>query len=432
MGMAKRQMEEDEERGWSSTGGAKFCCADHVEDYALEALISEEASSKVCTYCGREADGPIAVDVDLIVERFAESLPYEWGEANNEGLPVEGGEYVWEPIDTYDLVTEHLDGPLNDGDLIYNVVGALSDQAWVQRNFYQVSEGERLIFGWADFAEIVKQHRRFFFSRYREKEDEDPYERESISPGEMLRLIGEAVRDAGLVRTLEPGESLFRARVHEVGQTPQGAAALGPPDTKYVISSSRMSPAGVPILYAARDGETAREEAMSATPDGEAVTVGEFVSVQPLRVVDLSQQPAVPSLLDPEARHLRPGHIFLRHFVDEIAKPFVHDERMHIEYVPTQIVTEWFRVEYDGGVDGILYGSPRNDGGVNAALFVMPDQCRDPEAIDETTLLEFRGASTLSTRQVEENSWTSMSVLVSAFRLLKEPRKWFSWFGGRS
>ena len=49
MGMAKRLMEEDEDRGWSSTGGGKFCCPDHVEDEALEALIAEMATSNVCT-----------------------------------------------------------------------------------------------------------------------------------------------------------------------------------------------------------------------------------------------------------------------------------------------------------------------------------------------------------------------------------------------
>jgi hypothetical protein len=42
------------------------------------------------------------------------------------------------------------------------------------------------------------------------------------------------------------------------------------------------------------------------------------------------------------------------------------DGREHVEYVPTQIVTEYFRrvfpQENDGVVDGLLYRSSRRDG----------------------------------------------------------------------
>jgi HEPN/RES N-terminal domain 1 len=129
MGLAKRQMEEDEERGWSSVG-EKWCCADHVEDDALGALIADEATSTVCSYCGREAEEPFAATVDLIIERFAESLPQEWGGADEETIPWEGG-YVWKTLYTWDLVTDGLNWPLNNSDLIQDVVGALPEQAWV-------------------------------------------------------------------------------------------------------------------------------------------------------------------------------------------------------------------------------------------------------------------------------------------------------------
>lgn len=52
MGLFKRQMEEDEERGRSS-GGDKHVCVEHVEDEALKSLIAEHASATPCSYCGR-------------------------------------------------------------------------------------------------------------------------------------------------------------------------------------------------------------------------------------------------------------------------------------------------------------------------------------------------------------------------------------------
>ena len=97
-----------------------------------------------------------------------------------------------------------------------------------------------------------------------------------------------------------------------------------------------------------------------------AWTMGAFRLRRPARVVDLSTPPGVPSLYDPERRHLRPGLIFLRHFVSEISKPFVRDDRIHIEYVPTQVVIEWLRTRFDPGpgepLAGVLYDSSRNPG----------------------------------------------------------------------
>lgn len=150
MNLALRQREEDEARGWSSVG-EKWTCPDHVEDEALEALIVENATSTTCSYCDRKEEKPFAVDVDLIVERIGTSLPFEWGNADDEGVGWEGG-YVHKTWDTWDLITEAIDSPLNNGDLISDVVGALPEQGWVQRDFYRLSDGDRLIFGWGTSA----------------------------------------------------------------------------------------------------------------------------------------------------------------------------------------------------------------------------------------------------------------------------------------
>lgn len=390
MGSAKRQMEEDEERGWSSVG-EKWCCADHVEDDALEALIANEATSTACSYCGRQAEEPFAAAVDLIVERFAESLPQEWRGADEEGIPWEGG-YVWGTTDTWDLVTDKLNWPLNDSDLIRDVVWALPEQAWVQRDFYRLTPSERLRFAWSDFVRIVKHERRYFFSDYSAGGGVEPGGPDEMTPREMLAAIGEGIVEAGLVRTLDPGEELFRARAHRRNETLSSATDLGTPEAQWVHNSSRMSPAGVPVFYGAFDSTTAREEARIANPNHDAITVGRFAVASPMRVVDLSDPPDVPSLLDPE-RALRPSRIFLQHFVTEIAKPFMHDEVIHIEYVPTQIVTEWFASEFPGGVEGLLYRSSRSSGGVNATLFFDERGCRDPDDVDEETRLIFKGVA---------------------------------------
>lgn len=389
MGFIKRQMEEDDERGWSS-GGDKYVCAEHVEDYALERLIEENASPTPCSYCGREGAAPL----DVLIERMGTSLPAEWGNADDEGVGWEGG-YVGNTYDTYDLITETADPPLNDSELIADVVRALPGHAWAQRDFYRLRPDQRLLSGWEGFAETVKHYRRYFFSDHG-VDSEDP---DYLTPGTLLEAIGDALRSGGLVRPLPDGP-VYRVRPHDSAEHPGTAAELGAPPAACIDKSSRMSPAGVPLFYGALDPVTATTEAVGANPGAAAATIGMFNPRRAARIVDLSTSPQVPSLYDPEHRHLRPGLIFLRHFVSEIAKPFVGDDRIHIEYVPTQVFTEWLRTKFNPGsgepIVGILYGSSRNSGGVNVSLFLDNDGACDTDSERDSALLVLAGHEQLA------------------------------------
>jgi hypothetical protein len=376
----KRQMEEDEELGWSG-GGDKYVCADHVDDDALARLIAENASSAQCSYCGHADSAPL----DTLIERIATSLPAEWGNADDEVVGWEGG-YVDPTYDTWDLLTEAGAPPLNHTELIADVVRALPQQAWAQRDFYRLRPDQRMRYGWKEFGETVKHHRRYFFSDHGFNTDDPDY----IAPGAMLVAIGDALRDGGLVRPL-PDKPVYRVRTHNSQEHPRTATELGAPPVAIVDKSSRMSPARIPLFYGALDPDTATTEARDANPGAAAWTIGTFHARLPARIVDLSTPPEVPSLFDPDHRHLRPGLIFLRHFVAEIAKPFVRDDHIHIEYVPTQIVTEWLRTHFDPGsgepLVGVLYGSSRNPEGVNAALFIDNDGACDAGNARDSALL---------------------------------------------
>jgi hypothetical protein len=249
--------------------------------------------------------------------------------------------------------------------------------------------------GWEEFAETVKHYRRYFFSEHG-VDTEDP---DYLTPGALLEAIGDTLRSGGLVRPL-PDEPVYRVRPHGLGEHPRTAAELGTPPAACIKKSSRMSPAGVPLFYGAVDPATATAEALEANPGAAAATMGTFHPRRPARVVDLSTSPEVPSLYDPERRHLRPGLIFLRHFVSEIAKPFVRDDRIHIEYVPTQVVTEWLRTSFDPGpgepLAGILYGSSRNPGGVNVSLFIDNDGACDTDNERDSALLILTGHEQLT------------------------------------
>jgi hypothetical protein len=96
-------------------------------------------------------------------------------------------------------------------------------------------------------------------------------------------------------------------------------------------------------------------------------------------VLDLTRIPDIPSIFDATSNYQRPPLIFLHDFLADFTKKVVKDGREHIEYVPTQVITEYFRrVFRDGEGDelkGIIYPSPRTESGISWVLFFDNDDC---------------------------------------------------------
>ena len=64
---------------------------------------------------------------------------------------------------------------------------------------------------------------------------------------------------------------------------------------------------------------------------------------------------------------------FLHSFVNELTLPVTKDGREHVEYVPTQIVSEYFRFRFQTEnaqpILGLRYSSVKNANGINIAVF---------------------------------------------------------------
>jgi hypothetical protein len=198
-------------------------------------------------------------------------------------------------------------------------------------------------------------------------------------PSEILKRIGESVQETGLITAIPEGSHFFRARRHDENAIYNTARDLGPPPCESACSN-RMSPVGIPMFYGASDAETATAETPGSRGDG-IITVGAFDTVKALTVLDLHNMPPFPSLFDRDRRHLRGLHLFLRDFVTDLSRPIVKDGREHIEYVPTQIITEYFRHQFraaDGQrIHGILYPSARREGGLCCVLFCSQENCTE-------------------------------------------------------
>ena len=79
-----------------------------------------------------------------------------------------------------------------------------------------------------------------------------------------------------------------------------------------------------------------------------------------------------------------------------------------IEYVPTQVFTEYIRHRYEdiegNPIGGILYPSSRNPGGISCVLFIMNEQCVDKHSIKKKTPEKISENAYLFLEKVERRS----------------------------
>jgi hypothetical protein len=123
-------------------------------------------------------------------------------------------------------------------------------------------------------------------------------------------------------------------------------------------------------MYAADDVDTALAE----TWNGEEAlaSCATFETLSDLLLVDLTEAPPCPSILARGTTCERGESDFLLGLIIDISKSIEKDDRIHTEYVPTQVVAEYVRhkLKLKGrSVDGIVYSSSKGRGD-NCVFFV--------------------------------------------------------------
>jgi hypothetical protein len=101
---------------------------------------------------------------------------------------------------------------------------------------------------------------------------------------------------------------------------------------------------------------------------------------------------------------------FLHSFVKSLAAKVVPGKREHIDYVPTQVVTEWFRTAFrhaKSPIDGILYMSAQRAGGKSVVLFANKrDLVLSAKQIMEVAKSE--SEEDWYIRSIHENGWLQL------------------------
>lgn len=352
-------------------------CTECIEESDLQAYIADSDRNDQCSFC-RNEDAKTCNFLDLMHHiKSCVEAEYDLA-ANCLAYESREGGWLWGDVwDTSEMLTEiaGIGLPRDDGSLLSLMVNLMGGhQDWCVKDPYGEDPLNVLQVGWERFCALIKHHTRFFVTRWNPPHSPLRNAGTYPTPTEVLDAIGDHVIRLELLRGIEVGTTVYRARYCEKGQQLLTPSELGPPFTDSAIVSNRMNPPGVVMFYSALDPNTALME--TADIPG-LYAIGTFRVHRQLRILDLTKLPHVPGFFakipDSQSWTWRNAHFF-HDFVNDLIRPIERDDRVHVEYIPTQVVTEYFRHEFHRQhdtvpLDGILYPSARHPGHASLVLF---------------------------------------------------------------
>lgn len=396
MGRAKHAWMEEQERGWADP--ETFVCQHCVRDPYLADLVRRNPQSRRCDYCERRARGAFAAPAADILAAISKAVHHYYSDPTEAGVPYDEG-FIVEPVDIGEVL---MDLSLDCSDEFSQaVLDAFGDSMWVpsvQGHWSGSHLSDRMRYSWASFQRLVKHQTRYHFAH------QPADDREELSPSEFLEAIGHAAETLSIACTINAGTLLHRARVRAPGSTwkPEAQTMGAPPNE--LASAGRMNPPGISYMYCALERATALGELAPTPPI--VLAAAQFTLRSDVRVLNLCGLPPPPSVFDIARNDQLEWLGFLRGFAREISRPVRKDGSEHVDYVPSQVVCEWFaqvhgRGERGAPLDGILYPSAVVPGGQNLVLFPRRDTRYKPtfEAV------EFRSCD-----ELELSNWRELAA----------------------
>ena len=364
----------------------KYVCSECVNDPVLAEIVErsladlkmsfdEEDDHVLCSYCGVEDGCPLA-DVAEYVKEIVER---DYSTDKDEHIPYdqEVGCYWGDPELSISDILNNFDFKPSDEQITFDIEEYLGHDTYVDIDRMCGSESWRSKTSWDAFVRHVKHRRRFtFWSQEEDVHMNNPTHRE------LLGYVVEVMANSNLIRELDAGSRFWRVRIHEdttadTPSIPSGYASV--PDEK-AVRANRMSPPGISMFYGAATFETACVETVDINDPKlhqKVVSGIQFGTVNKLRVLDFTAMAHPRSEFEPWRRDKLERYRFLKSLLKDFRKRVPKDEKHHVEYIPTQVFTEYIRYEYrngGSGVDGIIYPSSVNDQKC-IVLFATHDQC---------------------------------------------------------
>ncbi|WP_348812447.1 HEPN-associated N-terminal domain-containing protein [Flavobacterium maritimum] len=361
MGQAKQRWIELNERNIGNVPDKKVCVK-HFEDKYIKKFIRQNYDDGFCDYCQKDLK---VVELEDLMKFIMSGISNFYEDAANfMGYNSQEGGYLGEIYTPDELIQEFVELEAEPFELIEDIVNSIEDIAWAKPDQYYDNEGDEFMSQWRFFKNIVKHKSRFLFSSGDDEEYKNVYK--------ILNEVGRLIVSLNLIHKVPKGSKIYRCRQHDSKKIIREKKQMISPPIENAIYPNRFSPSGISMFYSAFDKETAILETVSReNKKSKYVTIAELELEEDRYVIDFCKLPNVPSIFGKIKNYylIYLIHDLVRDFTKDIAK----DGKEHIEYVPTQVVTEFFRFSFNKNrknkIDGIIYPSSKNKKNKTSVFF---------------------------------------------------------------
>ncbi|MXN91108.1 RES domain-containing protein [Flavobacterium sp. Sd200] len=366
-----------------STIPDKQLCGKHIADYAIRRFIKRTGQKGQCDYCGNTR---VVIQLDTLLYFITDALLHFYTDpANFMSYDSSEGGYLGEVEGPWEML-ENLGLNIPDKilwDDLYNSFDHATP--WADQ---QSALSDFKYEGWLHFKHIVKHQSRFLFIG----KEEFRVGHQTITARDFLKQIIGDIRRQRMLTQIPTGTALYRCRQHLKMSEVAEASDICAPKAEHAVNPNRMSPAGIAMFYGALNAETAKLETFDRSDRTKPfLSQAIFTPKEDLLLIDLSKIPVI-SPFDQENWELYDRVEFLRRFLREFSAPISRDSYAHIEYVPTQIITEFLRYNFkrrDGKkIDGIIYPSSKNRSLNALVLFMDHYECLKRLDFDTSNLVQ--------------------------------------------
>ncbi|MGW9157462.1 RES domain-containing protein [Microbacterium sp. NPDC055665] len=368
---------------------AETICVEHLTDPGLTSSVASSVEERECSYCGRQVDegeAPFAVSMNVVGGIVFDTVTWLFTEGE-DGEPEYFGDYYFEAYDTDVVVDTVLAGALDDK-VAAKVIADISNAIASPTKWADAQLHDEFLFSWDSFADTVKHRSRFVYIGAEERKG-----RENEPPARVSQFLEglDAFVHDDMLSEFAPGDYLYRARMVDDGfgfierARSDPAKHLGPaPAGK--ASAGRLNPEGVGLFYGATTAELAVKETALHSQFDDAV-VGGFQVKRRLTILDFTKRPSLPSVFDESHRRQYVYATFADDFVERLTQSVRLTGAERVEYVVTQVISEYFRWAPKRRLDGIAWGShlvDEEEGGKNVLVWASADDVQsDPPAKDD-------------------------------------------------
>ncbi len=350
-------------------------CIQHIDEKQIQSYIRKNYTPGICKYCGQNRKvikiGKIVEFMEIGINSFYEDA------ANFLSYNSREGGYLGTTYNSYELIVDLIELETDDFKVSEDIINLVEDKAWADRYLYQDDPADDQIFFWEYFKKIILEKSRFlFFDKFESKEFHS-----QRNASEILKEIGRNITELRLIDTIPKGTRLFRSRQHKENEKISNLDEIVAPPQKYAIYPNRFSPAGISMIYTALEKETAVAETINVSDKAKPIiSTAEFETLENISIINFNKIPPLPSIFNISKVKKYYKILFLRSLVRDFTKGVSKDGLEHIEYIPTQVVTEYLRFVFNNRkknkVQGLLYPSKKKNGGNAMVNFWNNEECQ--------------------------------------------------------